>query len=121
MSSFKDVWGSIIKFAGLSKVFTQANKDQQRESNHVIYSLHNPDILGDSVDCMVEGGFRFDSKSKMKTSPLMGPSKEEVSIGCSDKAITLSEITYVTSSVVSTEPARVQAKLEFDLEAQKIE
>ena len=51
----------------------------------------------------------------------MGPSKDKVSIGCSDKAIKLSKNTSVTSSVVSTEPARVQAKLEFNLEVQKIE
>ena len=30
LSPFKDVGGSRIIFAGLSKVFTQANKDQQR-------------------------------------------------------------------------------------------
>ena len=33
LSPFKDVWGSRIIFAGPSKVFTRANKDQQRESN----------------------------------------------------------------------------------------
>ena len=76
MSPFKDVWGSRVIFAGPSKVFTRANKDQQRESNHTVYSLYNPDILGDSVDCRVGGGVRFDSCSKMKTSPLMEPSKE---------------------------------------------
>ena len=31
MSPFTDVGGSRIIFAGPSKVFTQANKDQQRE------------------------------------------------------------------------------------------
>ena len=76
LSPFKDVWGSRVIFAGPSKVFTRANKDQQRESNHTVYSLYNPDILGDSVDCRVGGGVRFDSCSKMKTSPLMEPSKE---------------------------------------------
>ena len=69
------VGGSRIIFAGPSKIFTRANKDQQRESNHVLYSLYDPDILGDSVDCWVERGVRFDSKIKMKTSPLTGPSK----------------------------------------------
>ena len=57
----------------------------------------------------------------MKTSPLMGPSKDEVSIGCSNKAINLSKNITVNSFVVSAEPARVQAKLEFDLEVQKLE
>ena len=70
LSPIKDVWGSRIIFTGTSKVFTRANKDQQRESNHPVYSLYNSDILGDSVNCRVEGGVRFDSKSKMKTSPL---------------------------------------------------
>ena len=46
--SFQRCGGSGILFAGPSKVFTQANKDQQRESNHAVYSLYNPDILGDS-------------------------------------------------------------------------
>ena len=37
----------------------------------------------------------------------MGPSKDKVSISCSDKAIHLSENISVTSSVVSTELARI--------------
>ena len=40
LSAFKDVWGSRIIFAGQSKIFTQANREQQRESNLVVYS-HN--------------------------------------------------------------------------------
>ena len=54
LSLFKDVWGSRIIFAGTSKVFTQANKDQQRESNqnHEVYSLYRKDILGDKIDYM---------------------------------------------------------------------
>ena len=86
LSPFKDMWGSRIIFAGPIKVFTRANKNQQRESNHAVYSLHNLDILGDSVDCWVEGDVRFDSNNKMKTSPLMEPSIEEVGVSCSDKA-----------------------------------
>ena len=39
MSLFKDVWGSRIIFAGPSKFFTQANKDQQRETIHAVYSV----------------------------------------------------------------------------------
>ena len=56
LSPFKDVWGSRIIFAGLSKVYTQANKDQQREWNDTVYSLYSPDIWGDSVDFRDEGG-----------------------------------------------------------------
>ena len=58
---FKDVRGSRIIFAGPSKVFSQANKDQQRESNHVVYSLYSRDILGDSIDYMNERDVMFDS------------------------------------------------------------
>ena len=57
----------------------------------------------------------------MKTSSLMESSKEEVGVSCSDKAIILSMNTPVISSVVSPELARVQAKVEFDLEIKKIE
>ena len=33
LSSFKDVWGPRIIFAGPNKIFTQANGEQQRDSN----------------------------------------------------------------------------------------
>ena len=39
LSPFKDVWGSRTIFAGPSKVFTRANKDQQRELNHAVYCM----------------------------------------------------------------------------------
>ena len=45
---------------------------------------------------------RFDSKYKMKTSLLMGPSKDRFSVDCSDKA-NLSEQFSVTFSVISAE------------------
>ena len=61
LSPFKDVWGSRIIFAGLSKVFSQANKDQQRESNRAVNSLYSRDILGDSIDYMNERDVMFDS------------------------------------------------------------
>ena len=54
---------------------------------------------------------------KMITSSLMGFSKDRISVDCS---INLSEQVSITPSVASTEMARVQAKLEFDLEVQKI-
>ena len=49
MSPFKDVWGSRIIFAGPNKVFNQANKAQQRESNRVVYSLNVKEQLLSSV------------------------------------------------------------------------
>ena len=36
LSPFKDVWGSRIKLAGPTKIFTQANREQKRESNHAV-------------------------------------------------------------------------------------
>ena len=51
----------------------------------------------------------------------MGPSKDRISVNCSDKAMNLSEQVSATSSVFSAEMARVEAKLEFDLEVQKTE
>ena len=39
LSPFKDVWGSRIIFAGPSRFFTQANKEQQRETVHAVYSV----------------------------------------------------------------------------------
>ena len=37
---FKDVEGSSIIFLGLNKMFTQVNKDQQRDSSHAVYSCN---------------------------------------------------------------------------------
>ena len=86
LSPFKDVWGSRIIFAGLSKVFSQANKDQQRESNRAVNSLYSRDILGDSIDYMNERDVRFDYSCKMKTSSHLGSIKDRIGIKCSDKA-----------------------------------
>ena len=120
LSPFKDVWGSRIIFAGQSKVFSRANKDQERESNHAVYSLYSTDILGDKINYMDKGYDRFDFIRKMKTSSLTGSSKDRISVNCSAKAINVTEQVSVTPSVVSTEMARVQANLEFDLEVQKL-
>ena len=51
----------------------------------------------------------------------MEPSKEEVGVSLSDKAINLSKNTPVISSNAYAELARVQTKVEVDLEVQKIE
>ena len=87
----------------------------------MVYSLYNPFTLGDSINCRVGRGVRFDSNGKMKTSLLIELSKEEVGVSFSDKAINSSKNTPVIPSVASTEKARVQAKVEFDLEVQKID
>ena len=91
MSPFKDVWGSRIIFAGPSKVFSQANKDHQRESNHAVYSLYSRDIRGDLIDYMNKRDVRFDSTSKMKTSSYLGSIKNRTRIEGSDKAANISE------------------------------
>ena len=39
LSPFKDAWDSRIILAGPSKIFTQANRDQQREPDHAVYSI----------------------------------------------------------------------------------
>ena len=120
LSPFKYVGGSIIIFAGPSKVFTQANKDQQTESNHAVYSLNNSDILGNSDNCGIGWGVRFESNRKIKSYPIVEPSKEEIDVSCSDKAVNLSKNTIVISSAASAEPARVQTTVKFDLKIQKI-
>ena len=87
-------------------IFTQTKKDQQRESNHAVYSLYSMDILEDTNDYMDKGDVRFDSIRKMITSSLMVSSKDRISVDCSDKAINLSEQVSVTPSVVCPEMAR---------------
>ena len=41
LSPFKDVWGSRSIFAGPSIIFSQANKEQQRETVYAVYSINN--------------------------------------------------------------------------------
>ena len=69
---------------------------------------------------MDKGDVRFDSICKMKNSSLMESSKERISVNFSDMALNVSEQVSVTPSVVFAEMASVQAKLEFDLEVQKL-
>ena len=52
LSPFKDLWGSRNIFAGPSKIFTQANREQQRESNHAVYSHNIREQLLKLMDCM---------------------------------------------------------------------
>ena len=60
LKPFKNVLGSRIIFAGPSKAFTQANRDQQRELNHAVYSLYGSGILVDSIVYMNKRDARFD-------------------------------------------------------------
>ena len=61
ISPFKDVWGYRIIFAGPNKVFTQANREQQRDSNHTVYSHDIRELLMESSDCLNKREIRFDS------------------------------------------------------------
>ena len=90
LSPFKDVWGSRNIFAGPSKIFTQANRDQQRELNHAVYSLNSREHLVKSIDCVNKREVRFDSKCKIKTSFYSAPSKDKIRIKCGDKAVEIS-------------------------------
>ena len=61
LSPFRDVWGSRIIFAGPSKYFTQANKDQQRETIvHAVYSVRNNYLETNNI-----GEFRSEPISKV--------------------------------------------------------
>ena len=65
LSPFKDVWGSRIIFAGPSGFFTQANKDQQRETIHAVYSVRQ-DCLNTLDKTNIIGEFRSESINKVK-------------------------------------------------------
>ena len=65
LSSFKDLGGSRIIQA--SRIFTQANKDQQRESSHAVYSI-NKDYLNEFMETDIIGEPRSKSISKIKIS-----------------------------------------------------
>ena len=52
LSPFKDVWGSRIILAGPNKVFTQANREQLRDSNHAVYAFDTRDQVIAIIDSM---------------------------------------------------------------------
>ena len=58
------MWGSRIIFAGPSKFFTKANKDQQRKTIDAVYSVRQ-DCLNKSVKTNIIG----ELISKVKFSP----------------------------------------------------
>ena len=89
-------------------------RDQQRESNHAVYSLYSREHLVDSIDCRDKGEVRFGSKCKMKISPHPESIKGKIRVKCSDKAVETSDHLLVSLSIVSTEVARVQASIEVD-------
>ena len=60
LSPFKDVGGPRIIFADPSNVFSCANKDQQRESNHAVYAFDTREKMIEANDNMHKKEIRFD-------------------------------------------------------------
>ena len=73
LSPFKDMWGSRIIFTGPNKVFTQANKEQLRGSNHSVYAFDTREQMIEANDSMHRKEIRFDSNGKIKTSLYSSP------------------------------------------------
>ena len=69
------MWGFRIIIAGPSKIFTQANKDQQRESNHAVYAS---DQWAETNEYVEKKESRFDSKCKIKTYFYSSPIEDEI-------------------------------------------
>ena len=78
LSPFKDVWGSRIIFAGPNKVFTQANREQQRDSNHAVYAFDISEQLMETSDYMNNREIRFDSIGKIKISFYSSLNEDEI-------------------------------------------
>ena len=105
LSPFKDVGGSRIIFAGPSKFFTEANKDQQRQTIHAVYSIRK-DYLDKSVETNIIAEFRSESFSKVKISHHMSCSKS----GRKD----VIKATDLISSGTSAELARLMVSAYFN-------
>ena len=71
-------WGSRIIFAGPSKISAQANREQQSESNHGVYSHNVGEQLLEPTDCVEKKEIRFDSKCKIKTSFFSSPIQDKI-------------------------------------------
>ena len=68
LSPFKDIWGSRIIFAGPNKVFTKANREQLRDSNHTMYTCELGKKLESPTEELRSREIRFDSIGRIKTS-----------------------------------------------------
>ena len=60
------------------KIFTQANRYQQRRSNHAVYSHHIREELLNSTHHVEKRKIRFNSKCKIKTSYYASPIEDEI-------------------------------------------
>ena len=78
LSPLEDIWGSRIIFAGPNKVFTQANKEHLRDSNHAVYAFDTRESMIDNNDNLHKKEIRFDSTSKIKTSFYSSPFEDEI-------------------------------------------
>ena len=91
---------SRIIFTGPSKFFTQANKDQQRETIHAVYS-NNRDYLDKSVETNIIGELRSESISKIKiTHPISWNVIEATDFISSGTSAELARVTSVQTSTV---------------------
>ena len=90
LSPFKDVEGSRIIYAGPSKWVTWTDDDLNRESNHAVYTVSCTDITEGSYKTKVGGEPRFEPKSKVGISPLVGmtcPKYEDVKLSVIDDTL----------------------------------
>ena len=78
LNPFKDVWGSKIMCAGPNKVFTQAKKEQLRETNHTVYAFDTREKMIENNDNFHKKEIRFDSNGKIKTSLYSSLIKDEI-------------------------------------------
>ena len=61
-----------------NKVFTQANREQQRDSNHAVCVFDLRDQMIETSDSMQSRKIRFDSIGKIKTSLYSSPIEDEI-------------------------------------------
>ena len=78
LSSFKDIWGSRIIFAGPNKVFTKANKEQSRDLSHAVYAFESSEELDDNSGELKTREIRFDSIGRIKTSLYSSPIEDDI-------------------------------------------
>ena len=52
LSPFKEVWGSRIILIGSNKAFSQANKEQLKDSNHAVYAFDTREQMIEANESM---------------------------------------------------------------------
>ena len=85
LSPFKDVDGSRIIYAGLSKCFTRIDDEQNLDSNFAIYTVFGTGIENEPSNTELYREYRFKPKDMVKISPLIGM------VGLKDEIANLNE------------------------------